>query len=1102
MRRTTARPSLSSPGSGLEGQTTLKAVLIALAFAVPTALAVFGVALGMRGDLRAAQSKTLEQIVRLLGEVSSDPQGDRIGLMEKAMLLLKKGSATHGWSSAALTRITRVLPGADPRWPRQRVNSYGDFLVHLVEVGNLSDGWFAARIASLLRSLRHSRVVRDLRENAEAPGHSGGLEEVLKDPEERLKTHLIKELRSVYWQLGRILETRFQTNSSAGKIQRFTREERKLVEELAGYSLLQGEWEEAARKLLIGGSGLRRRLQGSGKPRDVVEVYRWIIELSGHRLSAESAEALQAERANLLEGAPEGELGLMLRLACSAMSDLEEGRYRRAFIRARRVLRELDGPAGPISAWLARRSAVIAVRGALAEAAHAVRPVPRAGKLTGERAVVLLIDAGRLYGELKDPAGLQKVREALKSQGEDALALYGLALLEALEKNDRARLRALLVDPRSEKLLARSAWKRIASGSQIPRRSQEILVDLARIWDALGEGDQLGDILVALAESRQSERDEAYRLYVESLYVLNKGLWSLACKKLEKLHRFIEGQQGAGAVSGEAGEEIPGLSLASIGPLYRLAWEKKQVWEAQASLLGKAQELVERLFLPPDFDSDPESAFEAAMALTEAYAKYGTFHQLTKSLETFTSSWEKWVHRYGPSPFLELEFIRVVDSCRRALDRVIAAFSVRTDATLFTEGKALLRHLRRLLNAKDAYKLQEAQLCEREAERLGESLRNAPPALRPQLRKACAERFLEAAQNAASAGADPLWVGELFLLGGDPAKAVPLLKEAMRDTTGNDGGRRAAFLLGRALQRLGRDKEALKIFAGVTGWGKPAPGTEPPAPRDRLLPLYFEALLQQGRSLIRLKRWEAADAVFAYLYLTLREDNPVWRRALYLRGKAKLLQAVQTTKGRRDLLDQVISIFEEFRQRFPGPTGVEEPSGSGVDILDRTERDLVEALQLRAEDPAQHLKAIALARKVADRLEKSLPRLSSAGKKLLLDVLLRLADITFELGRREEALRWYQKAARYAAGSAHSLWIYFQLGRCAASLGRYREAKAFLEYGRRLLGHMPIGELVKSAPGDDPRAIWEKRFLLVEKSLAVSKGAPGLNRTAQGSGGR
>ena len=91
------------------------------------------------------------------------------------------------------------------------------------------------------------------------------------------------------------------------------------------------------------------------------------------------------------------------------------------------------------------------------------------------------------------------------------------------------------------------------------------------------------------------------------------------------------------------------------------------------------------------------------------------------------------------------------------------------------------------------------------------------------------------------------------------------------------------------------------------------------------------------------------------------------------------------------------------------------------------------------------------------------------------------ADCWYELGRYEQALKTYERAAWIYRDTPSSLAAYGQIVNCHAHLGRPREARAALRRAEYLLSTLHEGAFGEPALSGD-RNEWEQYFRWLDRA--------------------
>ncbi len=1041
----------------------VKILLLISACTVPACFAVLKLAVAFRGDSSLDRAGATDHVVAIL----RDTQEGKAPNLASAVAAIEKGYDRELWDRGDYRSFLEELPDPQETWSNERLLEASELVVRVLAAGDLTDFRVLDRASRVLRRLRHLLVLKDLADPSDAAGNRTRFLRVLADEDERLSTHLVRTLLSVYARVERICR------GAQGPLSRGARP---LLEELAGFSMLIDRPREAVDRLLLE-PGEGQAVHPAEDEFHLLDRYRWIslLEAAGEH----AARAMAGEKARLQGAVLPGPEGLIVRLGFSAISDYHRGDTRRSYVRARRVLRELGLVEGPIPLAVARFSAFVALRSALTEAHKDGYDASGPPKPAGPRAIKLLIDLGRLYAELGDEGTLPVVVTDLRrSFGSDPRAAYGVRLLDAARSGDRSALRRILSEESAQGILARPWWEAFASGTSAQRPQQEILFDIARVWDALAEPERVAETLLALKESGGGEASTAYEYYVEAIYLVARGHWGHAEKVLERLQALLQDYRR------KHGEEMPALSLPSVAPLYRLVWQKRREREKLQFYLHEAEQLYDRLLVPPAYTDDPAPAFAAGMTLARAYLRRGRFGRANAALTKIAPVWREWSRR-GPPILLEREFIALVDAIRDSLQKLTVTLAVRNNATLFTEGEQLLAHLRQFVGDPKTSKRQEAHLCQWEAKRIEQGIESLPVEAEERRQELTARKrslYLRAAQCAEGINADPFWSGKLFLMGGDHQKAVPLLQDALASGRTDAGDEiLAAYLLGEAFRKAGDPRSAIRVFARLTGWGTSEEG---PDPRDLHQPEHYKAFLGLGLSLMALKRYREADRAFAFIDRVLGDESEGWRKAFFYRAKAKLL-AGSGEKLDASALREAIALFDEFI-RWPRGLKIQEPDGSGVYLVDWAMIHLGEARRLTARRPAELKKAAEPFRRLAERYGQSESRLTTAQKCVLRGCWWNIAEILFELRQWTRAKEYYRKVGRVFRTSPLSVWAYYQLGRCSEQAGDGVEAEAFYRHGQELLAGFTETELAQALPGSERvRDFWNERFQLRLDRLAL-----------------
>ncbi|MFQ6049163.1 MAG: tetratricopeptide repeat protein, partial [Phycisphaerae bacterium] len=329
-------------------------------------------------------------------------------------------------------------------------------------------------------------------------------------------------------------------------------------------------------------------------------------------------------------------------------------------------------------------------------------------------------------------------------------------------------------------------------------------------------------------------------------------------------------------------------------------------------------------------------------------------------------------------------------------------------------------------------------------------------------------------------GARAAWqAAQDFDAAGQIERVIEVLADFVEQRPGNPQAPQAMFRLGQAYQARGQFGKAIAIYQRLL---REHPRTL--AAFDAYVPLAGCFLALGGRG------YRQAERV---LLMVLEEDPSSQGvhtpQAFQFREALFRLGALYARRGEHN---KAISRLEDFLEYYPQDGRVsrvrfmlaEAYRKSGLGLRGRLEGETDPARReaLLGEYPRRLERAAALYGQVIGDYERRGDSSLSRRERLYLELsYLYRADCVFDLGRYEQAIRLYERAAGRYRDQEAALSAYVQIINCCQRLGRLEQVRTAVERLRWLVRRMP-DEGFESLPTGMGRRGWQGLLAWMDRS--------------------
>ncbi len=466
---------------------------------------------------------------------------------------------------------------------------------------------------------------------------------------------------------------------------------------------------------------------------------------------------------------------------------------------------------------------------------------------------------------------------------------------------------------------------------------------------------------------------------------------------------------------------------------------------------GQAQRPEEAVALFRDVISsraNPSYVTASRVSLAEALAELQRYEDSLKSYEDAIEDLDRISGDHLVNPEVVRTSLAVVsETCRRS-GKLRFALEFMKLAVSLIEAKDLETYTKFIIRQSDLQAMVAREIVETaKTESVGE-LTQIPTEARVLFDQA-GENYVKAAwMNTLNErrSADAMWsAAGLFDEGGNHERAIDVLKAFVRDRSDAEIIPRVLLRLGRSLQAEGRYGEAIEAFQqNISSFPRS------PHASASLIPLAecFMAIGEEGE-----KEAEAALTSITKDSEIFTPEAPEYRDAMFLLGD------LYTRQGE---YEKAIPVLDEVLQKY-----VTDPrypkakfllAGAYMKSAKAIKEEMLqpeyvgESKRLEAEFKSRLVTAISIFGELTKYLEQQDElTLGKLDRLYLQDSRLYEGACLFELGRYEDALVLYERAAWIYKDSPVALGAYVQVINCYIFLGREEEAEAALRRAQYLV---------------------------------------------------